>query len=145
MGTVEDPLPPLQQRVSSWHADRFPEAQPFHVALKAMEEMGEVAEALNGHLSGGRGNEATSRRGDVPKEAADVAVCLMVLLGRWFPERDLLAEVEDKLAVLTNPDSGHRSSVRAAGCACPCHKGHAKHGGPCRCERPSSRLDWIKH
>lgn len=106
----------LQGRVASWHARRFPAAQPYNVALKAMEEMGELAEALNGHLTQDATDKVTARRGEVGAEAADVAICVMVLLGRWFPDRDLLSEVEAKLATLSDPASGHRSAL-AAGAA----------------------------
>lgn len=97
--------PTLQDRVAAWHTERFPDAQSYNVMLKATEELGEVAEALNGHLTGGRDGISASR-------AADVAVCMMVLLGRWFPDTDLIERVEAKLAVLTDPDSGHRSALR---------------------------------
>lgn len=106
----------LQEQVAWWHRQRFPKAESYHVMIKAMEELGEVAQALNGDL---KKNESSvtagdrDRRGEVPKEAADVVVCLMALLGRWYPDHDLLAEVEKKLAILTDPTSGHRSAALA--------------------------------
>lgn len=101
----------LQQRVAAWHADRFPAAQPYNVMLKAVEELGELAEAVNGTCTADLSDKVTARRGDVPDEAADVAVTLLVLLGRWFAPADLLEAVEAKLAILTDPDSGHRSAA----------------------------------
>jgi NTP pyrophosphatase (non-canonical NTP hydrolase) len=81
----------------------------FHVALKATEEMGEVAQAVNGVLSDR--DAATSRGGTVAEEAADVVIALLALVDRWCPGADLLAEVERKLVVLTDPTSGHRSAL----------------------------------
>jgi NTP pyrophosphatase (non-canonical NTP hydrolase) len=98
----------LQKAVADWHTNRFPEAEPYHVMIKAMEELGEVASALNGDLAK---NDGRSREGSVPNEVGDVIICLMVLLGRWYPEHDALLEVMDKLAILTNPNSGHRSAA----------------------------------
>lgn len=96
----------LQARVGAWHASRFPDVQMFHVALKAAEEVGEVAEAVNDVLLG-----FAQREGRIAEEAADVVIVLMALLERWVPGGDLLAEVERKLAVLNDPTSGHRSAV----------------------------------
>lgn len=105
-GTVDS----LQERVTAWHVARFPAAQREHVALKGAEEMGEVASAINGDAGK---NSATGRGGNAAEEAADVVICMLVLLGRWYPERDLLTEVERKLAILTDPNSGHRASLAA--------------------------------
>lgn len=93
--------------IVDWHRARFPEAAMEHVCLKAMEELGEVAQAVNGVS----GRNAPGRRGDVAEECADVVVCLIVLLGRWFPEADLLGEVARKAAILVDPNSGHRSAA----------------------------------
>lgn len=98
----------LQDRVVAWHAARFPDAGPEHVALKGCEEMGEVAEAVNGLWAGVTGAVGS---GDLLSEAADVVVCMMALVGRWAPGADLLEAVEAKLAVLSDPSSGHRSAV----------------------------------
>lgn len=100
----------LQSRVGLWHVERFPDAQVEHVALKAAEEVGELASAILGVV----GKNSATGGGDPLGEAADVAICLMVLLDRWIGG-DLLAAVEWKLAVLNDPNSGHRSSVRAEG------------------------------
>ncbi len=98
----------LQKAVADWHINRFPEAEPYHVMIKAMEELGEVASALNGDLAK---NDGRKREGSVPKEVGDVIICLMVLLGRWYPEHDALLEVMEKLNILTDPNSGHRSAA----------------------------------
>lgn len=97
----------LQEEIAAWHTKRFPDAQSYHVAIKAMEELGEVASEVNGDLK----KNSDNRGGKTPEEAADVVICLMVLLGRWYPGRDLLVEVQKKLDVLTDPNSGHRSAV----------------------------------
>lgn len=98
----------LQEAVSAWHTNRFPEAEVYHVMIKAIEELGEVASALNGDLAK---NDGRSRDGSVPNEVGDVVICLMVLLGRWYPGHDVLDEVTKKLAILTDPNSGHRSAA----------------------------------
>ncbi len=98
----------LQQRVAEWHARRFPEATMLHVTIKMAEEAGEVASAV---LAADDDDGRSTGRGIAWEEAADVAVCLMALLGRWFPDRDLMAEVERKMAVLTDPLSGHRAAL----------------------------------
>lgn len=98
----------IQEAVANWHIDRFPEAEAHHVMIKAMEELGEVASALNGDLAK---NDGRSRDGSVPNEVGDVMICLMVLLGRWYPGYDVIEEVGKKLAILTDPNSGHRSAA----------------------------------
>lgn len=98
----------LQARLVAWHEARFPDAQPEHVVLKTCEEVGEVAKALNGILGA---NSATGG-GDVPAESADTVISLLVLLGRWWPEVDLLAEIEDKVTMLETPGA-HTASARA--------------------------------
>ncbi len=101
----------LQRRAGAWHRSRFPEAEQHHVALKAIEELGEVAEAVNA-IAGV--NSATANGAlSVPAEAADVVIALMVLLDRWHTA-DLLVEVATKLLVLEDPGSGHRSAARRA-------------------------------
>lgn len=95
-------------RIVEWHEARFPAAQMEHVALKVCEEAGEVAKAINGVA----GADSATGIGDVGGEAADVMIALSVLLGRWFPEIDLDVEVEQKLAVLTDPNSGHPAASR---------------------------------
>lgn len=99
----------LQAAIVLWHEQRFPRAEMVHVALKTCEEAGEVARAINGVV----GMNSATGRGEVGKEAADVLITLFVLLGRWFPEVDLLAEVRTKLAILIDPMSGHLASIGA--------------------------------
>ncbi len=72
---------PLQTRVGDWHRARFPDAQMFHVTLKAVEEIGEVAEAVNGVL--GSRTMTTAGRCSVLEEAADVVITMLVLCDRW--------------------------------------------------------------
>ena len=94
----------LADAVVRWHVGRFPRATAEHVGLKAAAEVGELCDAVLGDV--GQGGD-----GAVAGEAADVVIVVLALLGRWYPEVDLLAEVRAKLAILTNPDSGHRSAA----------------------------------
>ncbi len=96
----------LQAAIAAYHVQRFPQAQVEHVALKLAEEAGEVASAVNGHVSGG-----DFGKGDVVGEAVHAAFSLLALVGRWFPARDLLAEVETELARYLDPNGGHRSCL----------------------------------
>lgn len=100
-------LEALAAMVVSWHRDRFPAAGPEHVALKAASEVGELCDEVC-TVAMGAGSLTSSY--EVGREAADVVICLLALLGRWYPDVDLLAEVRAKLAILRNPDSGHRSA-----------------------------------
>lgn len=99
----------FQDAAVQWHEKRFPDAGPEHVVMKAMEELGELAGAVNGRL----GKNSPRARGEVGEEAADVAITILVLLGRWFPEVSWEAEVREKLSILTDPTSGHRSAALA--------------------------------
>ncbi len=94
----------LAAAVERWHAGRFPMATAEHIGLKASAEVGELCDAILGDV--GQGGD-----GAVAGEAADVLIVLLALLGRWYPEVDLLAEARAKLAILTDPNSGHRSAV----------------------------------
>jgi hypothetical protein len=98
----------LQQRIAEYHHLRFPTAGPEHVALKAAEEVGEVCSAVNGMVSKG-----DFGKGDVVGEAADCVLVLLALVGRWFDGRNLLAEVEARLARNMDPNGGHRSCLKA--------------------------------
>lgn len=102
-----DVMTALQHRIGEWHRERFPSAQLYHVLIQAMDEMGEVAEAANFDLSEGK----WGREGSVPDEAADVVIAMAVLVDRWYPGEDLLQSVKRKLAILTDPDSRHRSAL----------------------------------
>jgi hypothetical protein len=97
----------LGDLVCDWHRERFPMAEMEHVALKACEEVGEVAKAVNGVA----GMNSAAGGGDVGAEAADVVITLLVLLGRWFPHVDLVGEVQARLAILTDPTSGHPAAT----------------------------------
>jgi len=99
----------LQRRIGDWHRARFPEAEIENVALKLSEEAGEVARAVNGQV----GKNSATGGGSVPDEAADVVIAAMVLVERWCPGVDVLQAVENKLTTLTDPESGHPSSVQA--------------------------------
>ena len=89
----------LQDRVVAYHKARFPVCTPHEVILKAMAELGEVADAAQIQMP----------RGDLVEEAADVVITLFTLTGRWYGA-DLLDAVEAKLGVLTTPGA-HRASL----------------------------------
>ena len=93
----------LQGRAAAWHAARFPSCTPEDIALKAMAELGEVADAV---LAEGRDAAHPERAGTVLAEAADVMVTLLALCGR-FGHGDLLAAVSAKLALLETPGGPH--------------------------------------
>lgn len=99
----------LQDIAVQWHTKRFPEAGPEHVVMKATEELGELAGAVNGRV----GKNSPRARGDVGEEVADVVIVLMILLRRYYPEYRLMDEVARKLAILNDPESGHRSAALA--------------------------------
>lgn len=98
----------LQQRVARWHATRFPGAGPFEILGKATEELGEVANEVNERCSADAGYDGDGS--GMEGEAADLVIVLMALVGR-FGNGDLLDFVEAKLAVLTDPESGHRAAL----------------------------------
>jgi len=98
----------LQNRVGDWHRQRFPAAEMEYVALKTCEEVGELASAVLGLV----GTNSAIGKGDVAGEAADVVICIMVLLDRWYPV-SLFGAVEAKLAILNDLNSGHRSAFDA--------------------------------
>lgn len=121
--TVED----LQARAANWHYLRFPEAEPEHVVLKSIEELGEVACALNQDLD--KNAKDDQGKGDVAAEAADVVITLLVLLGRWYPTRNLLEEVWRKLVTLETPGA-HRASWKEIASAPGAPAGMAAMGDP---------------
>jgi phosphoribosyl-ATP pyrophosphohydrolase len=96
----------LQYAIAAYHVQRFPHAGPLNVAAKVGEEAGELLSAVNGIVSGG-----DYGKGDVVYEAVDVIMAALALVGRWYPERDALAEVEARLARFMDPNGGHRSCV----------------------------------
>ena len=55
----------------------------------------------------------TRRFPKVLAECADVAICLLALVGRFYPDQDLLRAVEAKLRLLNDPRGTHRSSIGA--------------------------------
>lgn len=93
----------LQDRVVEWHTKKFPTSTAERQTLKAGEELGELMAAV---LSPNRPGV-----GEAPAEAADVLICLFAIIGRNYPGHNVLVEVEKKLAILNDPNSGHRSSL----------------------------------
>lgn len=93
----------LQDRATAWHAARFPACTAEDITLKAMAELGEVADAV---LAEGRDAAHPERAGTVLAEAADVLIPLLALCGR-FGHGDLLGAVVAKLAVLETPGGTH--------------------------------------
>lgn len=100
----------LQNRAITWHERRFPNADCAHVGLKLGEETGEVQSAILSDL----GSQSATGDGDVLKEIGDVIINCMVIAGRYYKYdmAEILAAVIDKLNILTDPTSGHRSAVR---------------------------------
>jgi phosphoribosyl-ATP pyrophosphohydrolase len=98
----------LQEAIAAYHIQRFPDAGPLNVAAKIGEEAGELLSAVNGQVHPDFG------KGDVVYEAVDVIMAALALVGRWYPERDALAEVEARLARFTDPNGGHRSCLSEA-------------------------------
>lgn len=101
----------LQARAAAWHKKRFPGAERSWVCMKSTEELGELHSAVLVDIAG---DYVPKDPGDAPGEAADVMICLLALLGRWYPGHDLLDEVEKKLAILNDPNGTHRASIGAA-------------------------------
>jgi len=89
----------LQDRVVAYHEARFPVCTPHEVILKAMAELGEVADAAQIQMP----------RGDLVEEAADVVITMFALTGRWYGA-NLLDAVEAKLGILSTPGA-HRASL----------------------------------
>jgi hypothetical protein len=101
----------LQELAGRWHEQRFPDAIVFEVTTKTGEELGELnAEVLIDH-SGSMNLKPTPLTTHAPEEAADVVICLMALMHRWYPEYDLMDEVQRKMEMLTDPSGGHRASI----------------------------------
>ena len=101
----------LQELITKWHTQRFPDAIVFEVTTKACEELGEcVAEVLTDKATAMNLKEVPLMT-NAPAEAADVVIALMVLLGRWYPGYDLMDEVRQKMNKLTDPNSGHRAAM----------------------------------
>lgn len=96
----------LQERIADYHRRRFPTAGPLNVAAKIGEEAGELLSAVNGLIDSSYG------KGDTVYEAVDVVLAALALVGRWFPDRDVLAEVEARLDRFMDPNGGHRSCIK---------------------------------
>jgi NTP pyrophosphatase (non-canonical NTP hydrolase) len=97
----------LQSRAGAWHTARFPACTAEDVALKAMAELGEVADAV---LARGRDATHPERAGNLTAEAADVVVTMLALIDR-FAGGDLLRAVNDKLAILETRGGDHPASL----------------------------------
>jgi len=106
---TDDTSTALQERAARWHAARFPRCTVEDIALKAMAELGEVADAI---LAGGRDAAHPERAGQVLAECADVAVTLLAICGR-FGHGDLLAAVDAKLRILETPGGTHPGCLPA--------------------------------
>jgi len=85
---------PLDRQIAVWHAAKFPNVDRYQVLAKLTEEVGELARAVIAEDEGRPG------RGDPRIEAAQVAVVLCALIGRWWPDFDLTLGVRAELARL---------------------------------------------
>lgn len=81
----------LGQRANVWRRANNYSTEPFKVATKLTEEIGEVARALVGI------DERRAGRGDLVQEAAQSVIVLAALLDIVFPGNDLLAAVEAEM------------------------------------------------
>jgi NTP pyrophosphatase (non-canonical NTP hydrolase) len=81
----------LQSRSTAWRAQHYPDCTPTDVVAKLFEEGGELARAIIGDLEG------RPDRGDVGQEAAQVVLVVLSLVGRFYPDIDVLAEVNAEL------------------------------------------------
>lgn len=93
MTTVAPPRG-LQVRAGTWHARRRPHSSPYRHAVKAMSTMGELAEALDYAAAN---PFVPSRNRRVVGAAVEVVVAMLVLIGRWWPDEDLLGAVAERL------------------------------------------------
>ena len=92
----------LASELKGWHEERFPLAEPTHVFIKAVEELGEVAKALN--AAEGK-NYSSGTHEHLAEEVADVFICLLVLLRRYFPHINIDVALLDKADQLVDPRS----------------------------------------
>jgi NTP pyrophosphatase (non-canonical NTP hydrolase) len=97
----------LQELVADWHRARFPHDDARDVVLKAVTEMGEVAEAILTE----QGRNSAKEPGDVLEEAGDVVIALMALCAR-YGYGDLLESARRKYERLNTPGA-HRASISA--------------------------------
>lgn len=102
---------PLQWRAGRWSRLRFPDAEACDIALKAAEEVGELAQVV-GTVAGRNDSHKLPNTLAHPftEESADAVVALMVLVERYTPD-DLLSVVDRKISMLETPGA-HRASVR---------------------------------
>lgn len=98
----------FQARAAIWHSARFPTCTAEDIALKAMAELGEVADAI---LARGRDASHPERASDIAAEAADVVITMLALVGR-FTADDLTAAVDTKLRLLEQPGGTHPASLQ---------------------------------
>ena len=76
----------LQELCAEWHASRFPDHDRWLVLAKLTEEVGELARSIVGEHEGRPG------RGDIGQEAAQCVLVLMTLIGRFYPDLDILSD-----------------------------------------------------
>lgn len=101
----------LQDRITAWHQARFPDHDLAAIGLKLTAEAGELCDELVGLLNPSDPTSLPDNADRALAEAADVVIVVMALCGRGGLG-SLLEAVERKLAVLTDPTSGHRSALR---------------------------------
>jgi NTP pyrophosphatase (non-canonical NTP hydrolase) len=83
----------FQMRCAAWRTAKFPddEGSVSWVIAKAAEELGELSRAIIGE------HEHRPDRGDPVHEAAQVVLVIASLVGRFYPDRNLLEEAYDEL------------------------------------------------
>lgn len=81
----------MQHRAAAWHTYRYPTATHAILVAKLTEETGELARAFVADWEGRLG------RGNVPDEAAQIVCVLLSLIGRFYPDHDLLDDVYTEL------------------------------------------------
>lgn len=81
----------LQADAAYWHKTNHPDDGIYKMLAKAAEELGELARACIAI------DEARPGRGDPGHEAVDTVLVILSLVGRYFPDTDVLAELAKRV------------------------------------------------
>jgi NTP pyrophosphatase (non-canonical NTP hydrolase) len=90
-------LSELEMHAATLSRRAFPMADPESIVLKATEEVGELARCVNLKSDA---HYFADRKVETCKEATDVIVSILCLMGRYHPEFDLAQGISDKLDIL---------------------------------------------